>query len=90
MELKIQIISFIFSFVYGALIAIIHNILTKFIKSNNKQIEILNNFFFMMIITLVYFKTFLYINNGIINIYFLIITFLSFVYIKYINFTKKM
>lgn len=90
MNIKIQIASFIFSFVYGALSCIIHSKIQRLMLSTNKKIEILNNFFFVMILTLVYFKIFKVINNGIINIYFLIITFLSFVYIKYINFTKKM
>ena len=58
--------------------------------SKNKKIEFLNNFFFIMITTLIYFKMFIYINEGIINIYFLLITVLTFVYINYINFTKKM
>lgn len=90
MNLKIQIISFIFSFVYGIISSILYINIKRHMLSKNKKIEFLNNFFFIMITTLIYFKMFIYINEGIINIYFLLITVLTFVYINYINFTKKM
>lgn len=90
MELKIQIISFLFSFIYGIISSIIYIKIKKYTLSNNKKVEFMNNFFFVLIITLIYFKIFIYINEGIINIYFLLITVLTFVYINYINFTKKM
>lgn len=90
MNLKIQIISFIFSFAYGIISSILYINIKRDMLSKNKKIEFLNNFFFIMITTLIYFKIFIYINEGIINIYFLLITVLTFVYINYINFTKKM
>lgn len=90
MELKIQIISFLFSFIYGIISSIIYLKIKKYTLSNNKKVEFINNFFFVLIISLIYFKIFIYINEGIINIYFLLITVLTFVYINYINFTKKM
>ena len=90
MELNIQIISFLFSFIYGIISSIIYLKIKKYTLSNNKKVEFMNNFFFVLIITLIYFKIFIYINEGIINIYFLLITVLTFVYINYINFTKKM
>lgn len=90
MNLKIQIISFIFSFVYGIISSILYINIKRYMLSKNKKIEFLNSFFFIMITTLIYFKIFIYINEGIINIYFLLITVLTFVYINYINFTKKM
>ena len=90
MNLKVQIISFIFSFIYGIVSCLLHNEIAKYMKSKNKKIEFLNNIFFLTNLTLLYFKIFILINNGIINIYFLLITILSFVYIKYYNFTKKM
>ena len=90
MSLKIQIISFQFSIIYGIISYIIYSKVKKIMYSKNIKIEILNNLFFTLILTLVYFKIFIYINNGINNIYFLILTVLRFVYISYTNFTKKM
>lgn len=78
MILKEQIISLIFSSLYGIIINIIFRKIEKFLY-DNKRISIFNNLLFFCDITLIYFAVMYKINGGIIHIYFLFITILSFV-----------
>ena len=82
MTLKEQILSFIFSFLAGIIIQLIYKFSYKY--------TFLNSLLLFTNITLIYFKIFYYINGGIINIYFLLITVLTFLYLNNKKFTKKM
>lgn len=85
-----QIISFIFSFIYGIVIGLIFYKTYKLIYTKKAIYKILNSFLFSINTTLVYFYVFRIINNGYINIYFVIITLImSFLSYNYL-FTKNM
>ncbi len=90
MKLNEQIISFAFSFIYGFLIGIIFFKTYKLIYNNKTIYKITNSLLFTTDITLIYFCIFRFINDGIINNYFIILTlitsFLSYLYC----FTKNM
>ena len=90
MSLKIQIISILFSIIYGIMLYIIFNKIKRYFYVGKRIYIILNSLLFMLIITIVYFYIFNIINNGVINIYFILITVIIFLYLNYIRFTKKM
>lgn len=90
MTLKIQIISFIFSFIYGIFVYKMYLLIYKYLYNVKPIYCFLNNLLFMLIITLIYFKIFYYINNANINLYFIIITTLVFIYLINNKFTKKL
>ena len=90
MTLKIQIISFIFSFIYGIFVYKIYLLIYKYLYNVKPIYCFLNNLLFMLIITLIYFEIFYYINNANINLYFIIITTLVFIYLINNKFTKKL
>lgn len=90
MILKIQIISFIFSIFYGFFVHITYNISYKYLYGSKKIFNFLNSFLYTLDIVLIYFKIFYIINNGIINIYFILLTITTFLILNYIKFTKKM
>lgn len=88
MELKIQIISILFSLFYGFLFGILYNLFYNFLYKSLLRYKILINILFNTNVFLVYFIIMLKINNGNIKIPFLILLFFSF--ILTINNTKKL
>lgn len=76
--LRIQIISFVFSFLYGIIVNIFFHFFKKYLYYNNFVYKFLNSLLFMIDITLIYFKCFLIISDGFISIYFVIISIFSF------------
>lgn len=89
MELNEQIISFIFSFLYGIIVQKLYQATYNYIHTKKEIYSFLNSLLFMINITLIYFKIFYLINNGIINIIFIIITISTFVYFNNKNLQKK-
>ena len=92
MILKIQIISLLFSFLFGIIIYFILELFGKFIYNKRIYLKIISSFLFSLIISILYFIMLLYINNGILHIYFFIMliigyTISNFVYVKL--FVKK-
>ena len=83
-----QIISFIFSYLYGIVVYLSYVLVRKYL--NVKKIySLLSNILYFLIITFIYYKILYLLNSGYINIYFLIIMCLS-IYVTHIIFTKKM
>lgn len=94
MDIDIQIISIIFSFVFGLLFSILTNINYKFLFSKNMVLKILFTAIFVLDSGLLYFLIIKRINNGVINIYFLLLIVLGFItgfvkLSKYVNIVKK-
>lgn len=94
MNLKLQIITLIFSFLYGIFFGILLNINYKFLYSNKKILKILANMLFIIFNVLVYFIVLRKINNGIFHPYFVIMLTLGFltlniVHSKLVVFRKK-
>lgn len=89
MPLKEQIISFIFSAFYGIIMSVVYNKCYKYLYLVKKIYCFFNNLLFYLDCTLIYFIVFNKINNGIINIYFILITTSLFILCN-CYFTKKM
>lgn len=89
MTLTEQILSFLFSFLYGIITFFIFKIIKKYIYNVKKIYNFLNSLLFFTNITLIYFKIFYYINGGIIKLYFILITTITFLYLNK-KFTKNM
>ncbi len=89
MGLKEQILSFLFSFIYGIIVFICYRLSYKYLYYSKKIYCFLNSFLFVLDLTIIYFKIFYIINGGIINIYFILITLLVSIFLN-IKFTKKM
>lgn len=77
-SLKEQIISFVFSFVYGLIVYFLYKKIYKYLYYSKKIYCILNSFLFIIDLVLVYFKMFYIICDGYISIYFILITFIVF------------
>ena len=88
MSLNIQIYSFIYSFVFGIIVAFLFKFIYKYLYLVQKIYRLLNSFLFITIISLIYFKIMYIINNGIVHLYFLLTTILTFI-ITYNNLQKK-
>lgn len=94
MDLKTQILSLIFSFVFGILFSIGTNLNYRFIFCKRKLFQIIITFIYIIDATLLYFLILKKINEGVIHSYFLFATaigfFLGFVKLSnYINLVKK-
>lgn len=87
MNLKIQIISLLFSFFYGVAFSFLVNINYELLFKKRKKYRIIYTLIFVLIMALLYFFLLQKINNGIIHVYFLMIILIGF----YISFpiTKK-
>ena len=71
MELKIQIYSLLFSFLYGILFFFLVNINYKYLYHKKIIIKIIINILFIINNVLIYFIIMKLINNGVLHIYFL-------------------
>ena len=89
MTLNEQIASFAFSFLYGIFSQKIYRTFYKQLHTIKKIYKILNSLLFTLNLTLIYFKIFYLINDGMINSIFIIITILTFLYFNNKNLQKK-
>lgn len=78
MNLKIQIISLIFSFLYGILFSLLINFHYSLLFSKKKVLQVFFTFLFLLDMALLYFLIIRIINQGIIHIYFYLVLFLGF------------
>lgn len=72
MSIKIQIISIIFSFIFGILFSLFTNLNYKYLFSKNKFYKIFFTFIYILDATLIYFLIIKKINNGVVHLYFLL------------------
>lgn len=89
MTLNEQITSFIFSFLYGIFCQKLYQISYKYLYTTKIIFKILNSLLFTLNLTLIYFKIFYFINDGMINSTFIIITIITFSYFNNKNLQKK-
>ncbi len=89
MSLLEQISSIVFSFLYGVLLFYLYNISYKFLYHNKKIYSFLNSLLFTFDSTLFYFIIMRKLNDGIINIIFVLITIITFLILNYFNLQKK-
>ena len=81
MNLKIQIITIIFSIFWGFIFSFIINILKKWLFKINNFLQLVISFLITILMALAYFYMLLKINNGIIHPYFMF----SFIFGYYIE-----
>ena len=87
MDIKIQIICIIVSFLYGILLYITNSINNKINKSKNIIIHMIIDILYTFIIVLLYIVIIYKINKGIFHIYFFLIMSISYYLMsKYVNF----
>lgn len=73
MALKIQIISMLFSFLYGIFFKLLVIIGYRFLFLSNRIFKIFFTFCFMFITSFIYFCIINYINDGILHYYFFLL-----------------
>lgn len=78
MDLKLQIISLIYSFLFGIFFSICTNINYKFLFSKNMFFKIVFTIIYIVDFSLLYFIILKKINNGVIHSYFLILVTLGY------------
>ena len=87
MELKLQIMSLVFSFVFGIIFYICTNINYKFLFCKNKIFQIIITIIYVLDFSLLYFFLLKKINEGVFHIYFLLSIILGY-FTVYINIKK--
>lgn len=85
MELNIQIYSFIYSFLFGIFLNNIYILFNKLIWKTKNVLKFIFSLGFMIVMTLSYFMGLLWINNGIVHIYFLLCLSLGMLFSKWIK-----
>lgn len=80
MILKTQIISLIFSFIFGIFVYLILELMYKFIYNRKIYIKIIFSITFSLFISSGYFILLLFINNGIIHFYFFLMIILGYLF----------
>lgn len=89
MSLTEQIISLLFSILYGFIVFKLYKLFYKYLYTNKKIYSFFNSFLFMIDNTLIYFIIMYKINDGTIKIVFILITIFSFIIFNYNNLQKK-
>lgn len=79
MDIKIQILSIIFSFLYGIILSFLIKCNYKFLTSQKKFYKIISNIIFCLDCALLYLLIIKEINNGSLHIYLLILIILGYV-----------
>lgn len=79
MNYKIQLISFIVSFLFGCIFYVLNYLNTKLIKKYNIFIKYLISFFFILDISILYILLMYKVNYGVIHIYFIAILFCGYI-----------
>lgn len=81
MKLNIQIYSFLYSFLFGIGFYFLLDIFNKLIVKLNIVLRIILSFLFIMILASLYFLGLLYINNGVLHIYFLLSILVGYIFV---------
>lgn len=81
MELSIQIYSFVVSFVFGGLFYFLLDLFNKLIIKFKLVLKIIFSFFFIMLMSFLYFVILLYVNNGVVHIYFLLSILVGYIFV---------
>lgn len=89
MNIKVQLLSFFVSFVYGYLIFISFDNIKGFLYSNNNVINLFNSILYFSLVFVIYFIILYRINGGYIHIYFLIIVLFSFLLFRFLSTLRK-
>lgn len=72
MKLSIQIYSLIYSLIYGGVFYLLLDLFNKLTSMKKVYLKVILSWLFITVIALLYFFGLLYINNGVLHIYFLL------------------
>ena len=84
MENQVQLLSFLISFLYGILFSFLSRYHYKMVYSLKCFMRYILTFFFILDISLFYILVLYYVNYGVVHIYFLIVTFLGYLFEKFL------
>ena len=85
MKLDIQIYSFISSFLFGLVFYFLLDIFNKLICKVNIVLKIIFSFLFVIALASLYFLILLFVNNGVVHIYFLLLILVGYILGYFIN-----
>ena len=92
MNLNIQLFSFTFSLIFGIFLYFLLEWFNMFNNRNKIIVKILLSLIFVLTLSLLYFIVLLYINNGYLHVYFLILIMVGYIIVDFIKsfyFTHK-
>ena len=81
MELNIQIYSFIYSFLFGGIFYFLLDLLSRISCKVKKIIKVIFSVLFILLIAISYFLGLLFINNGVVHIYFLLSILVGYIFV---------
>ena len=87
MSLVEQVVSLIFSFIYGGVLSVLYNFNYNILFYKNRVVKIIFNILFVFDLVLIYFLVMRKINNAVIHPYFYLFIILGF--FTFFNITKK-
>ena len=85
MKLDIQIYSFIVSFLFGCCFYFFLDIFNHLVYKLKLFFKIFLSFLFILSLSIVYFIILLFINNGVIHIYFLLMILVGYIFVNYMS-----
>lgn len=85
MDNSIQILSFLVSFVFGFLFSLLSRYHYDMVYSLKKIMRYVLTFLFILDMSLLYILILYYVNEGVVHLYFVIVTFLGYGLEKYCN-----
>ena len=88
MSLVEQVVSLIFSFIYGGVLSVLYNFNYNILFYKNRVVKIIFNILFVFDLVLIYFLVMRKINNAVIHPYFYLLIVLGF--FVFFNLTKKL
>ena len=81
MELNIQIYSFIYSFLFGGIFYFLLDLFSRISCKVKKIIKAIFSVLFILLIAISYFLGLLFINNGVVHIYFLLSILVGYIFV---------
>ena len=85
MNLKFQLISLFFSFIYGCVFYLLLDLFNRIINKRNIFLKYIMSFIFIIIVALIYFIGLLYINNGYLHVYFLFSIMVGYLFVYFLK-----
>ena len=81
MELSVQIYSFVSSFLFGCCFYFLLDIFNKIVSKLKLVLKIIFSFIFIMLMASLYFIVLLFVNNGVVHIYFLLSILVGYIFV---------
>ena len=81
MDLNVQIYFFVYSFIFGCIFYFLLDLFSKVCCKFKKIIKAIFSFVFILLISVLYFIGLLFINNGVVHIYFLLFILVGYIFV---------